>query len=117
MFGVALDSNPPEFEYTFDAMPKVKKRPADIQPSCSKESKQRKVLSESGTNVQQPGSSRNPECDSSHTEDKIKAAEERIEKMKISLHEKEKQLETTEKAMESKLLEQKAELEKRKGRA
>lgn len=114
VFGVAIDSNPPEFEYTFDAMPKVKKRQADVQPSCSKEAKQRKVLSESGTNVQQPGSSRNPECDSAHTEDKIKAAEERIERLKVSLHEKEKQLEITEKAMESKLLEQKAELEKEK---
>lgn len=114
VFGVAIDSNPPEFEYTFDAMPKVKKRQADVQPSCSKESKQRKVLSESGTNVQQPGSSRNSDCDSSHTEDKIKTAEERIEKLKVSLHEKEKQLEITEKTMESKLLEQKAELEKEK---
>jgi DNA repair exonuclease SbcCD ATPase subunit len=121
VFGVAVDSSPPEFEYTFDVMPKVKKRLADAQPSCSKDAKQRKVLSESGTNVQLPGSSRHADCESSQTEDKIKAAEDRIEKLKLSLEEKEKsyenvtkQLEITEKTMESKLLQQKAELEKEK---
>lgn len=51
VFGVALESSPPEFEYVLDVMPLAKKRSADSRPSCSKEVKQRKVLCESGTNM------------------------------------------------------------------
>lgn len=57
---MALDSSPPEFEYVLDVMPSAKKRSADCRPSCSKEAKQRKVLSETGTNIS--GSSKIDSC-------------------------------------------------------
>lgn len=118
VFGVALESSPPEFEYVFDAMPSLKKRSADTRPSCSKESKQRKVLSETGTNVS--GSSKgdgykvlDKSCDkissksSSSKQDDI-ALREKLESEKNAMQEQLKTLEQKEMQLNEELATQKA---------
>ena len=119
-FGVGVESSPPEFEYVFEVMARGKKRHADSQPCCSSkdnQAKQRRVLTESEANVNQPGSSRGNSL-SAKSETDVKAAEDKIENLRLSLEEKEKsyrtvlqQLEETEKDLQIKLLEQKSVLE------
>ncbi|KAJ7365259.1 E3 ubiquitin-protein ligase rnf8 [Desmophyllum pertusum] len=115
-FGVGIDSNPPEFEYVFERVGRGRKRSADTTLSSSKGSsvKQRKILAESGGNVP---------CSADHpaVHEAISVAEEKINKLKVSLEEKEKchadvvlQLEQTEKDLQAKLLDQKATLETEK---
>ena len=128
-FGVPLpDNSSPEFEYTFELMTKNKgkKRPADndLPPTVEGVVKHRKVLSESDRNIKKPGcgSSKQVSVVTCHlSEEKVKAAEERIEKLRVALEDKEKsfasvveQLQETEKDMNSKLLEQKVTLEQDK---
>lgn len=126
-FGVALtDKSSPEFEYAFELMTKGKKRTAesDLQPDSEGSSKLRKVLSESDRNIKKPGcsSSKQVSVVTCHlSEEKVKAAEERIEKLRTALEDKEKsfalvvkQLKDTEKDMNNKLVEQKKTLEHEK---
>ena len=93
-FGVGVESSPPEFEYVFEVMARGKKRHADSQPCCSSkdnQAKQRRVLTESEANVNQPGSSRGNSL-SAKSETDVKAAEDKIENLRLSLEEKEKSL-------------------------
>lgn len=126
-FGVALnDKNPPEFEYIFELMTKGKKRPADsdLQSDGEGPAKCRKVLSESDRSNKKLASTSSNKVSvvTCHlSEEKIKAAEERIENLRIALEDKEKkftsvvkQLKDTEKDMGNKLLEQKKTLEQEK---
>ncbi|KAL9954152.1 hypothetical protein ACROYT_G041653 [Oculina patagonica] len=118
-FGVGIDTSPPEFEYMFEHAGKGRKRCADTALSSSKGSsvKQRKILAESGSNVNLLSSS----TDHPAVHEAISKAEEKIQKLKVSLEEKEKchadvvlQLEQTEKDLQAKLLDQKATLEQEK---
>lgn len=117
-FGVGIDTSPPEFEYLFEHVGKGRKRCADTALSSNKGSsvKQRKILAESGSNV-----NLSPTVDHPAVHEAISKAEEKIQKLKVSLEEKEKchadvvlQLEQTEKELQAKLLDQKATLEKEK---
>lgn len=117
-FGVGIDSNPPEFEYVFERTGRGRKRYAETSPSNSKGNsvKHRRILAESGSYVNAPFIADDPVVHAA-----IGVAEEKIKKLKVSLEEKEKchadvvkQLEKTEKDMQAKLLDQKAELEKEK---
>lgn len=49
-FGVAIESNVNEFDYSFEMAPCVRKRKLEIGEGHEKESKARKILKESGDN-------------------------------------------------------------------
>lgn len=118
VFGVGVNSNTPEFEYVFEHIARGRKRCADSSLLSNKDSsvKQRKIFRESGGYVMVPFGTDHPAV-----HEAISVAEEKIQKLKASLEEKEKchadvvlQLEKTEKELQTKLLDQKATLEKEK---
>lgn len=117
-FGVGIDLNPPEFEYVFERAGRGRKRCAETSSSTSKDScvKQRRILAGSGSYIYTPLTAGDPVMQAA-----IGVAEEKIQKLKVSLEEKEKcyagvvkQLEKTEKDLQAKLLDQKATLESEK---
>ena len=122
VFGVSVDLSQPEFEYTFETqMKNRKKRAADSPLPCTKdnEAKQRKVLTESDANIHQASGPSRGCC--SQTESQVKDAEDKIEKLKVKLEEKEKsysnvvqQLSDMENDLQKKLLEQRNTLESEK---
>lgn len=117
-FGVAIENNTHEFDYTFEVTPcNARKRKIDCWDGHGNESKVRKVLQESTSenNKNEPGTSRDCEenvCTA------IQESEKRIEALNLLLAEKDtayqKQIEEKEKILAEQLLQQKEALEQEK---
>lgn len=125
-FGVAIENNVHEFDYTFEVAPCTRKRKLECSDGHEKELKWRKVLKESGSNNQsEPGTSEENlkdfegnVCKNKGTTCKIQESEKKIEGLKLLLAEKEiayqKQIEEKEKDLAEQLLQQKEALEREK---
>ncbi|CAB3995002.1 E3 ubiquitin- ligase RNF8-like [Paramuricea clavata] len=120
-FGVAIENNVHEFDYSFEMAPCMKKRRLEFGEGNEKEPKVRKILKkcDDGNSENVPGpSGENLKENSKTTACKIQESEKKIEGLNHLLAEKERayqsQLEQKEKDLAEQLLQQKEGLEREK---